>query len=392
MTQAEIEQRLHLHEVDHAELAELLLWHYGSARTVDDKHVSYPDAEPAELLVEYSGSRIWRILPQPSMVDETLFALERRVLAELLAATVPGIARFVMFSRRPVEGYWRHRDHVVLRQPPSDWPQAHELSSIHPLLCEVAYEGSVESHTDMRRRDRQAKHAKLLLSILVPGLSNQSVSTAQFAWVLPPAAGPDSPRGSVCLQEMYWPGEFDARADRLTAPSAPDMPSADDLYGGSPWMFAWDQTLLVPTSLGLDIDRFQALDRSRRREFLRAAFWQHQAQLLWSRSPSASYQALIQSIEVLAAATPHSDGARKQFKAFLRDYAPGDWGGADELYRMRSLIVHGNTLMLADEEGFGLGLSPRARGEDHLHNLAATVSRAAAINWLRGEKLPPDQQ
>jgi hypothetical protein len=192
------------------------------------------------------------------------------------------------------------------------------------------------------------------------------------------------------MQQIHRIKDFDAVGDELTEQAdLPVMPTADNLYEAKPWELAQHTTLVLPTTLGADIDRFHALDRPSRREFLRAAFWHHQARLLHHRSLSASFQALVQSIEVLAAATPTPDGARKQFKAFLRDYIHGDWDGADDLYGLRSRIVHGNTLMLADEEGLGFHPNPRASDERERHLMAEQVSRAAAINWLRGLKTSP---
>ncbi|MGW7579804.1 hypothetical protein ACWGKU_20460 [Kitasatospora sp. NPDC054768] len=390
MTQAQIEKRLHLAEVDHGELATLLMFEFGSSSTADSKRVYYPDATPGALLLEYSGSKIWRILPQPGLTDQVVLDLEQRVQEELLAPPVRKVARFILYSGKRAHGYWAHGDRLVLRQPPPQAPQAHEWSELHPLLCEVAYEGANEHQLDSYRRQRAARHTKLLLTFLIPGLTDRAEPSLRTAWVLPAVAIREAEPDSVCMQQIHLIKGFDAvGGDLAEQADLPAMPVADDLYEAMPWERSLDPELVLPGTLGADIDRFQALSRTGQREFLRAAFWHHQARLLRHRSHSASYQALVQSIEVLAAATPTSNGARKQFKAFLQDYVHGSWDGADELYRLRSLIAHGNTLMLADEEEFGLGPNPRAQEERRLHDQAEAVSRAAAINWLRGLKTNP---
>lgn len=386
MTQAEIEQRLHLAEVDHGELATLLSFEFGSSSTLDGRRVAYPNATPQALLVEYSGGKIWRILPQPGLDDETVLKLERRVQQELLTPPVRKVGRFILYFPEPALGYWAHGEHLVLRQPAPESPQAHPWSDLHPVLCELAYQGATEPIPDLHRRERAVRHTKLLLTLLVPGLADHTDSYARTAWVLP--AGTD--RESVCMQQIHLIKDFDAVGNELTEQAElPAMPTADNLYEAKPWELAQHSTLVLPATLGADLDRFHALDRSSQREFLRAAFWHHQARLLHHRSLSASYQALVQSIEVLAASTPTPDGARKQFKAFLRDYIHGDWDGADDLYGLRSRIVHGNTLMLADEEWLGFHPNPRASDERIRHLMAEQVSRAGAINWLRGLKTSP---
>lgn len=132
----------------------------------------------------------------------------------------------------------------------------------------------------------------------------------------------------------------------------------------------------------------------------RATFWIDMASRQWNISVSASFAALVSAIESL---TQHGDihqfkcpicrkptqhevpGATRRFKDFFDTYAPGAALAKrrDEMYSLRSGILHGSQLMQLDQD-LAFGWDPPYWNESELHRELWGLMRVAVRNWLKG--------
>ena len=103
-----------------------------------------------------------------------------------------------------------------------------------------------------------------------------------------------------------------------------------------------------PTSTNRFV-RFTQLSPENRAKFGRASFWMDMASRQWTMSFSACFASLVIAIESL---TVRSDGRpTSRFRNFIETYAPGaSLENANEMYSLRSAILHGSDLMEMDQD------------------------------------------
>lgn len=140
--------------------------------------------------------------------------------------------------------------------------------------------------------------------------------------------------------------------------------------------------LRVPDDLDDSICQYQCLAPERRAEFDRMAFWLDNASRQWEFSMSASFAALVSAVESLI--NQDGPGSTQRFRDFFETHAPGATLVArrNQMYRLRSTILHGSELMTMDQD-VAFGWDPPWWNERELHEELWTVTRTAARNWLR---------
>jgi hypothetical protein len=128
-------------------------------------------------------------------------------------------------------------------------------------------------------------------------------------------------------------------------------------------------------------------------------FWIELASHQWNLSMSASFASLVSAIEsltergdihgfncpVCAKPMQHEDpGATRRFKDFFEAYASGAALAKqrDEMYSLRSGILHGSDLMQLDEDR-AFGWDPPWWNERELYWDLSVITRTALRNWLR---------
>jgi hypothetical protein len=146
--------------------------------------------------------------------------------------------------------------------------------------------------------------------------------------------------------------------------------------------------LRVPSDLDESICQYQGLSRERREEFDRAAIWLDLARRYHAASTSASFAALVSAVEALVNSDGLGRGDRtRRFKEFFSTYAPGASleTRREEMYRLRSGILHGSELMELDEDLY-LDWNPPSFSDRNLYGELWGLTRTAMRNWL---KSPP---
>jgi hypothetical protein len=154
----------------------------------------------------------------------------------------------------------------------------------------------------------------------------------------------------------------------------------------------------VPIDLDASILQYQCLSAERREKFDRCAFWMDMAYREWDVSMSSAFAALVSAIEALSnrGKTHHvhcaecnkhvshgAPGAMATFRAFFDRHAPGaSKKRGDEMYALRSGILHGNDLMQLDQQAT-FGWDPVAWNDRDLHFDLWRLARTAIRSWLR---------
>ncbi len=158
---------------------------------------------------------------------------------------------------------------------------------------------------------------------------------------------------------------------------------ADVYYGGPRGIDG--RGLRVPSDLDESLWLYQQLPRDRQEEFDRAAYWFDLASRHQTSSLSASFAALVSTIEALV---NEKDNRTEQFKRFLGKYAPGASleSPRGEMYQLRSDILHGSELMEIDQDEYLAGWDPPQFRDGHLYGELWGLTRTAMRNWL---KKPP---
>lgn len=118
----------------------------------------------------------------------------------------------------------------------------------------------------------------------------------------------------------------------------------------------------------------------------------------WAVSMSSSFAAVVSAVEALTdRGAVHSGycerckrdwqhevpGATERFRAFFETYAPGASlrSRRNEMYSLRSGILHGSDLMQLDQDR-DFGWDPPGRNERELAGELWSLTRLAIRNWL----------
>jgi hypothetical protein len=156
--------------------------------------------------------------------------------------------------------------------------------------------------------------------------------------------------------------------------------------------------LRVPTGLDDLICRYQQLSNTNRSKFNRATFWMYQSDKEWTTSISSSFASVVSAVEALTergaihrvyceqCAQDHAHevpGPTRRFRAFFETYAPGASFNRrrDEMYSLRSGILHGSDLMQLDQDR-NFGWDPPGWNERELNDELRSLTRLAMQNWL----------
>jgi len=157
--------------------------------------------------------------------------------------------------------------------------------------------------------------------------------------------------------------------------------------------------LRVPADLDKSICSYLELSPTNRAKFDRATFWMDMASRQWTISMSASFASLVSAVEsFIDRGVQHRvcceqckkdvshevPGPTEGFRAFFEKYAPDASlkKRRDEMYSLRSNILHGSDLMQLDQD-LAFGWDPPWFNERELHGELWSLTRIAMRNWLK---------
>jgi hypothetical protein len=370
------------------------------------------------LSLHYRDGRIEKATAGTAMTAEHLQRVQAEIARVLGSPASAKVARWTMFSSRPVEASWRYQEQFQIVPAPPEAPRPEELWAQHPFIVDFVFRGSPDWSIERIRYGRRAADLMLVLNLLLTSQITAPAVRSRKHWVW-------APHGST--PPVVWAGEgymipnFQYLVDHL-----PDIEGATlDMLPAATYYDrkkGRSNTLNLPAELPTLLDAFHALTDDDRDRFLRACYWHHTASAAWDISQSLHLTCLINSIESLSSVGPQRsapEGPRALFKAFMqrfapirsaagsdapgpsalfrsvmRRFAPGPPSGRviDKIYEARSNITHGERLLSLDQGPGSWALNQLSTGDREIGDAASILCHAALVNWLWSHTSGTDEQ
>ncbi len=371
----------------------------------------------------FRGAKIDAIEPGPAFDAAEWKRISEEIDKSILTGPIK-VGREFSFSSFRVPGSWKgERSDLQILPPPDDAPRAPVESAEHPFILEFPMRTCAARRITNHRRIREHRKLTLLLNVLLAGRTSlqgrglqhfwasvprdddrqkiswfQKVQQVLFRWSRPPGRASTAEREIKWVQQFFFAKLGKAVLDELSPPATQRLEEVDaEKYYTS--VGHDGKGLRVPADLDDLICCYLELPPRNRAKFDRAAFWMDMASRLWNISMSASFAALVSSVEsltergkthyfscpVCGGDWQHEvPGAMERFRAFFDVHAPE---GAlrkrrTMMYSLRSGILHGSTLMQLDED-LAFGWDPPGWNERELHKDLWGLTRVALRDWLR---------
>jgi hypothetical protein len=331
------------------------------------------------LVLVYRGRQITRV-ERGQAFDQAEWD---RIAEEIETSVITGPTKFgrdYSFCSYRVKGSWRGaKSRVQILPPHPEAPLVPAEMGEHPFILEFPLRNT--NYWPVTNLRRQVLHFRLtlLLNTLLAGRMNVQPRRAAHFWGVTHEGGGFK---TTWVQNTYFGELGNVVLDEASAPTEERLPEIDAGRYFEEVRGIDGQGLRLPSDLDESICRYLALPPNQRADYDRAAYWLDLASRQWNISLSASFAALVSVIEALI--NKRGRGSTERFCQFLEQYAPGKTLEArrNEMYEVRSGILHGSSLMSLDEE-FAFGWTPWWLKEKDLHDELWTVTRIAVRNWLR---------
>ncbi len=383
-------------DLDSDEMRIFLEERFHTGQLLPDGTFAMPLAgESCRISVALRDRKITKITPGPAFDaaewQQVIDEIERALLT-----WTPKIGRGFSFSSYRVTGSWTgSRVSIQILPPPESAPNAPVEMAEHPFILEFPLRESSSWRVTNHRWMREHLSLTLLLNVLLSGRTSAQPRRARHLWAyLPHDSGPPQ---VAWVQEGFFASLGPAVNDQLSPPASESLveESPDEYYERS----GHDgRGLRVPTDLEKSILLYGALSPAARSSFDRATYWVDLAHRQWEISLSASFAFLVSAIESLV---PRGDrhrttctvcggecqhevpGATQASRDFLESHAPGRAlrRRRNEMYSLRSGILHGSELMQMDRELF-LGFDHIRWKERELQDDLWNLTHFALRNWL----------
>jgi hypothetical protein len=369
----------------------------------DDGKLYLPLArDESRIVLTFVDNKIAAVEPGEAFDPAEWQRVSREIEGAILAG-VPKTGRDYGFSTFPVLGSWRgRRSGLQILPAPEDAPRAAGASS--PFILEFPIKGSDLWFITNHRRIREHRRFMLLLNLLLAGRTSSPLPRAGHFWAHVLRDDGADPPEIRWVQEWYYAPLDHAVLDEPSPSAAETLEEVEpeEYYArvGND-----GRGLRVPTDLDESICLYLDLSAGDRSRFDRATFWLEMTSRQWNISMSASFAAFVSAIEALTergvahqfkcpvcgGRTQHEvPGATRRFKDFLETYAPGAAlaGRRDEMYALRSGILHGSKLIEMDY-ALAFGWDPPWLNQRELLGDLSSLTWIALRNWLKNPPTPP---
>ncbi len=386
--------------VDHSELQHVIQRHFQSASQPGLREIVYPgESSWAVKLVFSKEDSLTDIEAGELLTPELEQRLRAAVTDALLTPAGYRVHRQVLFADTKLSGSWRYRDWFQILPVPAGAPQLNCIVGDHPFVLEVRAPASLDGSITNLRAERMMREVLLLLSGLVEGSIHPLVARPLYGtWTRMPAREHNVSYLYSYYPPVVRPWDDDFSAFGVLAPVVPSL-HLFGIFGGTA-----EQPFCIPADLTDALDRYQALDRERRDQVLRACYWVQRANRSFLESFCQSLLAVVTVAETLMETkdeTCRTCGQRQyrlrgSFAEFLDNYVPLDQLTSHHpgetrrfrerlkhLYDTRSKIAHGSDLR--GHEGAGDFTPLGNRDDDDLRTLLRVMPYALGA-WLRAGK------
>jgi len=389
-------------KLDSYELRLLLEKHFGgpgqyNGRAENPNKFYLPLArEKCQIALTYRDERIVAIEPGAAFDDDKWNQSSKEIEQSLFDGPTK-VGRGYSFSSYRVLGSWRGaRSGVQILPPPDSAPQAPVEMADHPFILEFPIKSSDYWRLTNYRRIREHRSLTRLLNLLLAGSTSLPPPESKFFWAS--EISHDGRLESKWVQSAFFADLEPLVVDELS-PSA-----SEKLEELEPEVYFTEvghdgRGLCLPADLDDSICSYLSLDERNRNKFDRAGFWMDMATRQWGESASSSFAFLVTACESLTErGSTHRvyceqckgnsihevPGATETFRAFFETFAPGASlrKRRNDMYALRSGILHGNELMLLDQNRV-FGWDPPGSNQTELHRELWSLTGMAARNWLK---------
>ena len=394
------------------ELSLFLFWHFGKSSSpspyIDENAIETIYANPRgnQLRVIWGKTNKQKVIQEIYLCDEadssliTSLAIQAREALSTNQETE--MNRAILFADNTVTGYFRFLDNFQISPIPCNWNDQENCArpGSRPFILQFSTQKSTSQHIHRYRQRKRLNEIILLLHGLLCNCFSQK--HLKQDWVLVPQD--DSDFESKYLYHGYIPGNDDRPLDRKGFISPEVLEPMEQIPAGvyyselqtSP-MICDDSgfrrvPLRVPSNLTRSLKIYHSMDASAKQQFLRAAHWKKNSSETNEISQSLSifcFFAAIDSLLPLPKQTgsceechrPFQEGQSKIFSEFLEKYAhPSSSKLKKDLYKLRSALVHGNSLGSQDLHQTNVGIRDQKLSAQI--SSMNTLIHKSLVNWL----------
>jgi len=302
----------------------------------------------------------------------------------------------------PVNGQYRFQDRFQLLPADEEAPRAAVVMAHHPATLEFRLEqlpsedlpqGSDSSTLAGAQANAAAREEiTLLLSALTK--NRFFMYRSDHSWFVPAGQASFEPKWG---QPFYWYPLSDSTSDFIDSGAEPiHMVEPAEYYGKLSGVGAGD-VVSFPSSLDEMLSRYFSMETEARESFLSACRFLDLGYELWPLSKSLSFVSLATSLETLihydhreeiVETCPDCGQPRYRVMAKFRDFIDTyvsseiDRKGANQLYKIRSEILHRGKLLLLEKEFASLRFDAAAMDQLDAHDRLMSAAQSGLVNWL----------
>jgi hypothetical protein len=371
-------------DINHDDLVALLASSLPIAqwRYVKNTVVCSSEAGEAVVTLTYEEGRLLDVEAGPGLSYET----RKRLRDDAAALALPHetvVWRDVFFSILPVDGYWRYREDWQIVPIPPQAPRANGVMLDNPLIVELrvpSYPG--QGMLNAVIHGRRAWELQLMLNLVLHGPVKWFGRRA-FGKTWAHVQQGDGGHMAELVQPGYSIPDWINQSSRFTpVDGLLPLPKVSDSAYFSRRGIDSDDVFEIPEVLDSLLDASGMISVETRDRFLRACYWYDRSGAAWKMSVSLGHIAAVNAIETIMQ-SGRAPGVTRRFHDFVERYAPRvPKENREQIYDLRSRLVHGDQLFDIDRPWPAFIPTPRNLQQQDMYQAAQMVARAVIINWL----------
>lgn len=400
-----IEKYLHLEEVDHWELMNVLLRHFFQAENPSPFVTKYQAKNsPHGLWVTSNeNGKIENIKFSDGFPKEQLKQIEQKIKDDLLTKEQATGAE-VLFCPERITGYFKYKDFFQIIPVPDGSPMPIIGVKDYPFLVQFRYTKSSNMIIDYSRRREKATIYSRLLNLLLNQRVKLMRNNAQAYWTL------DVDEAANRISSSYRQEGYTFEGLSLVSSSFTDI-SGVEVMEKIPFQKYYTNIgmtrdpLKIPDNIEQSLDRVFSLSSEDYDRFFRACTWYEKGQEIWNDSASSSFVALVSAIETLVGEKTICNTCKqdipdgllfcgeckqpryqvtKHFREFLVQHVSDldtMHNEAAILYSTRSSLAHGVRLFQQDFKPWSF-MNPIQQNEGQIQRNLFHITGIAIYKWL----------
>ena len=219
------------------------------------------------LTLHYSAGKVVDATAGPAITAELEEQMRTAIDRDLRGPTKHAVWRSVLFSSRPVDGWWRYRTDFQIVPVPADAPRPKFLLADHPFIVDFEFLDSANWQIRNLRTARKAYELELLLDLFLRTPITSHTSRGRHHWIITQDGDAFDVR---FVSEGYFIAGFEHLLEHL-----PDVGECLPLAALDAETYyhprhGYADTLTVPAELAPLFDAFGSLMEDERERFLRA--------------------------------------------------------------------------------------------------------------------------